>query len=524
MSKLATLLLTSTAAAAVAGAVVVPVSAQAADSTLRFGTAKTPFVDRTGNTWSADSGFIGGYQVTADRFVDIRGTDNDALYQSERWGMSGWRTPVGNGTYEVTLKLAETFFTYRNARVFSVTAEGRQVVKDLDIYATAGPNTRLDKTFTVSVADGSLDLGFSATRNNAKVDAIQVRKVDGGSLVTPTPRPTNSTPVVTAPPTTTPPTTPPPVTTPPVTTPPATTAPQPGTPNASGHAWKSGSSGVGAADGRFAAWRGSKLDVVASWAGNADNSANFYTLWNGAEYGSWNGSMDMAVGGIDAGETWAQAASGRYDARWRQSLTKLKSLWGDRQGTMYIRFAHEMNGYWFTWSVNKANHQDFMTSWKRYRALQREIFPEAKLVFSVNKETNGAGMDWRQFFPGKQHVDVLSVDYYNNWPYAATLDQFRQQSWEKDGYGAPKGINAHLEFARSQGLPLSVSEWSGNADDGDSPAFIQGMHEFFKANAGNGAGQLAYEVQFNVDIDNRRWLLGDGTRMSNSSAVYRDLF
>ena len=50
------------------------------------------------------------------------------------------------------------------------------------------------------------------------------------------------------------------------------------------------------------------------------------------------------------------------------------------------------------------------------------------------------------------------------------------------------------------------------------------MFDFFKTNAGNGAGQLAYEVQFNVDIDNHRWLLGNGTRMSNSSATYRDLF
>ena len=98
---------------------------------------------------------------------------------------------------------------------------------------------------------------------------------------------------------------------------------------------------------------------------------------------------------------------------------------------MYIRFAHEMNGYWFSWNVNKNNYQDFMTSWKRYRALQQEIFPQAQLVFSVNKESNGADMDWTKFFPGKQYVDVLSVDYYNNWPYASTLSQFQQQSWEK---------------------------------------------------------------------------------------------
>jgi hypothetical protein len=50
------------------------------------------------------------------------------------------------------------------------------------------------------------------------------------------------------------------------------------------------------------------------------------------------------------------------------------------------------------------------------------------------------------------------------------------------------------------------------------------MYDFFKANAGTGAGQLLYEVQFNVDIDAKRWLLNGGTRMPNSAAKYRELF
>ncbi|WP_328294506.1 malectin domain-containing carbohydrate-binding protein [Kineococcus sp. NBC_00420] len=533
MSKVSKFLLSTAAIATVAsGLTAAGVSAaNAADSgVVRVSTLKSSFTDSAGKVWNADSGFAGGWQNPNTTGVDIAGTTNDKLFQSEHYGMTGWSAPVANGTYKVTLKTAETYWSQRGARVFSVTAEGQNVISNLDIFAEVGKNVALNKSFTVKVDDGTLNLGFSQTRNYATVSAILV---ENSGAVSGTPRPSNPTPTlppvtlppVTLPPVTTPPVTTPPVTTPPVTTPPTTPPVAPGpTRNASGHEWMSGSSGVGAADGQFGNWRGSNLDIVSSWAGNADNSANFYTLWKGAEYGNWNGSMDMAVGGIDSGETWSQAASGRYDARWAASLTKLKSLWAGRQGTMYIRFAHEMNGYWFSWSVNKNNYQDFMTSWKRYRALQQQIFPEAKLVFSVNKESNGPGMNWTNFFPGKQYVDVLSVDYYNNWPYAATVDQFNAQSWDKDGYGAPKGINAHLAFAKSQGLPLSVSEWSGNADDGDSPGFVQGMYDFFKANAGTGAGQLAYEVQFNCDIDNHRWLLNGGSRMPNSAAKYKELF
>lgn len=543
MSKLSKFLLSTAAVATVASGLTTAglTAANAADApTLRVSTQRASYTDTSGNVWSADSGFEGGWQNPNVTTAPITGTTDAKLYQSEHYGMKGWSAKVPNGTYDVTLKTAETYWAQKGARVFSVTAEGRSVVSNLDIFAEVGKNRALDKKFTVTVADGTLNLGFTQSRNWATVDAILVQPAgtgtpapgngsgNGGVVVSPGPRPTNPSPVVTTPPPTTPPVTTPPVTTPPttapVTTPPTSTAPKPQTGNASGHEWMSGSSGVGAANGQFGSWRGSTLDIVSSWAGNADNSANFYTLWKGAEYGNWNGSMDMAVGGIDPGETWSQAASGKFDARWAASLTKLKQLWAGRDGTMYIRFAHEMNGYWFSWSVNKNNYQDFMTSWKRYRALQQQIFPEAELVFSVNKETNGAGMDWTKFFPGKQYVDVLSVDYYNNWPYASTLAQFQQQSWDKDGYGAPKGINAHLAFAKSQGLPLAVSEWSGNADDGDSPAYIQGMYDFFKANAGSGAGQLLYEVQFNVNIDGQRWLLNGGTRMPASAAKYRELF
>lgn len=520
MSKLSQFLLSTAAVAVVAGSftTVGVVSADAADAaavTIRQGTGKADYKDPVGNVWKADSGFSGGYQVSDVTRDDVKGTDADPLYQNEHWGMTSWSAKVPNGTYKVTLKMAETYFNAKNVRVFSVSAEGSGIVKDLDIFAEAGKNNRLDKQFVVKVSDGQLDLGFTATRNNAKVDAILVQP---GGTVEGQPRPTNPDPTI--------PVTPaPPVPTTPTTPVPGPTTPAPTVPGTSTSTWLSGSSGVGVGNGQFAAWRGSDLGIAASWANDNMNNQHFWQLDKGAEYGAWNSSMDMAVGGIDRGETWAQGASGQFDARWRTSLQKLKSQWGDRDGTMYIRLAHEMNGYWFAWSVNKNNYQDFMTSWKRYRKLQQEVFPEAKLVFSVNRDSNGTGMDWTKFFPGKEYVDVLTVDYYNQYPYAETKAQFDDASWQKDGYGAPKGIRAHLAFAASQGLPFGVSEWSGNADNGDGPGYVEGMHAFFKENAGTGAGKVIYDIQFNCDIDGKRWLLnGTGVRMPKSAAKYRELF
>ncbi|WP_257459587.1 glycoside hydrolase family 26 protein [Archangium lipolyticum] len=290
--------------------------------------------------------------------------------------------------------------------------------------------------------------------------------------------------------------------------------------------WLSGASGYGVPSGTFATWRGTPVAIAGSWSDNNLNAANFWQLDPSGEYGSWQKNIDIAVGAFDAGESWAAAASGAYDSRWRQSLTTLKTKWGSRPGTVYIRFAHEMNGNWYPWKVTASDATSFITAWKRYRALQKEVFPAAKLVFCVNRESVSSGIDWRKTFPGAAYVDVMSVDYYNQYPYVATVTDWNNSIQQTDGYGAPKGLAKHLEFARSVGLPLAISEWSGNADNGDSTVFIEQMHNFFKVNGGTGAGKFLYEILFNVDRDNRRWILypGNLTRMPNSAARYQQLF
>ena len=218
------------------------------------------------------------------------------------------------------------------------------------------------------------------------------------------------------------------------------------------------------------------------------------------------------------------AATGAYDGRWQQSLTNLRDKWGSRPGIVYIRFAHEMNGNWYPWSVNAGNKDAFVASWKRFRALQQSIFPAAKLVFSVNRESVGNGLDWRQSFPGPGSVDVLGVDYYNQYPYVGSVADWNRTATETDGYGAPKGLQRHLDFAASVGLPLALSEWNGNADNGDSTVWFQKMHDFLAAHGGSGAGQVLYECLFNTDTDNGRWALYPTGRMPNSAALYRSLW
>jgi hypothetical protein len=288
--------------------------------------------------------------------------------------------------------------------------------------------------------------------------------------------------------------------------------------------WLSGASGDGVADGSFAAWRGTPLGIAGTWVDNNEAMVEVWPLQPGAEFDAWQQSLDIAIGAIDEGESWEEAAQGAYDERWRTSLTNMRDLWGSRPGTLYIRLAHEMNGNWYPWSVDAGNRAAFVTAWMHFRSLQKEIFPAAKLVFSLNRESVGSGFDWRESFPGAQYVDVIGVDYYNQYPYVASAADWTASLDDVDKYGAPKGLQAHLDFARSVGLPLAVPEWSGHAANGDSAAWMQGMHDFFATNAGGGAGQVLYDVQFNIDMHDDSYRVFPATRMPQSAEMYRRLF
>ena len=288
--------------------------------------------------------------------------------------------------------------------------------------------------------------------------------------------------------------------------------------------WLSGASGDGVANGEFAAWRGSEVAIAGTWSDNNEAMLGLWALRPGADLDNWAGSVDNAIGGIGDGETWEQAARGAYDDRWRESLTSMRELWAHHSGTLYIRFAHEMNSNWYPWSVDSGSAGAFVQAWRHFRALQQEIFPEGQLVFCVNKETVGTDVDWRTLFPGSDYVDVMGVDYYNAWPHVSDQTSWDASMDEVDGYGAPKGLQAHLDFARSVGLPLAIPEWSGKAFFGDSPAFMENMHAFFERNAGGGAGQLLYEILFNIDMHDNDYRIFGVTNMPNSAEAYRRLF
>ncbi|UOQ68636.1 malectin domain-containing carbohydrate-binding protein [Hymenobacter volaticus] len=143
--------------------------------------------------FAADQYYNGNSQ-TYGNTNPIGGTEDDALYQAERYGTAfGYAFPVSSGQqYRVVLHFAEIYATTVGQRVFDVSLEGNKVLDNYDIFKKVGTNVATTETFTTTVADDVLNLNFSSLAadggvDNAKVSAIEVYRLSQGSNQPPWP-------------------------------------------------------------------------------------------------------------------------------------------------------------------------------------------------------------------------------------------------------------------------------------------------------------------------------------------------
>jgi uncharacterized protein (DUF608 family) len=106
----------------------------------------------------------------------ITNTEDGTLYQTERYGDFTYTIPIANGTYEVTLKFAEIYWTAPGSREFNVTIDDSLAISDFDIFKLAGQNSAYDVTIPITVTDGTLKIAFITIVDNAKLSALVVRK------------------------------------------------------------------------------------------------------------------------------------------------------------------------------------------------------------------------------------------------------------------------------------------------------------------------------------------------------------
>jgi len=146
---------------------------------VRINVGGAGFTDSHGRFWEADRGYNTGSVSTYTSA--IAGTDDDVLYQTERWDADGapelqYGIAVPNGTYLVRLHFAENYA--RNfvvgARVFDVDLEGVRAFENVDVFKEAGARTALVKSASVNVNDGKVDIVLRHQAQNPIIDAIEI--------------------------------------------------------------------------------------------------------------------------------------------------------------------------------------------------------------------------------------------------------------------------------------------------------------------------------------------------------------
>lgn len=142
---------------------------------------------------------------------------------------------------------------------------------------------------------------------------------------------------------------------------------------------------------------------------------------------------------------------------------------------MYLRFAHEMNGTWFPWSlgVNGNTAQEFRGAWKRIHGIfAQEGATNVRWVWSPYINCSGCS-SFSSVYPGNSYVDWVALDGYN---WGTTLSG---SSWQSMAQVFGPSYDAVTVLAPTKPFMIpevtsaekggSKAEWIRNAFNRDIP-------------------------------------------------------
>lgn len=130
----------------------------------------------------------------------------------------------------------------------------------------------------------------------------------------------------------------------------------------------------------------------------------------------------------------ARGAQDGYILRFARSLARF-------DGTVYLRYAHEMNGYWYPWSHGPSA---YVLAWRRMvRIFDAAGARNVRFVWSVNPSLYESAAAWHRdlmrYWPGSQYVDDIGstmIDFggIKTYPVARFAPRLR---WLRARFGKP---------------------------------------------------------------------------------------
>jgi mannan endo-1,4-beta-mannosidase len=181
---------------------------------------------------------------------------------------------------------------------------------------------------------------------------------------------------------------------------------------------------------------------------------------------NWNSwYLHMAVD--DPNYKLSKIYNGTYDAyitKWAQDA----KAWGH---PFFIRFDHEMNGWWYTWSEQRNGNQpgDYVKAWRHVVDIFRSVgATNATWVWCVNIASD-ATTPMADLYPGDSYVDWLGMDGYNKATDTASWlssnQIFGMHPWSKH--------NTYQELVNlAPSKPIMIAETSTTTSGGNAGAWI----------------------------------------------------
>ena len=108
------------------------------------------YIDSNGVKYEADKYFNGGTPSEHGLNFNIKNTDDELLYQTERWSSETltYSLPLKsniNGKYVLILKFSEVYFNSKGEKIFNIALGKETIIRNLDIYAKVGKAEAYDE-------------------------------------------------------------------------------------------------------------------------------------------------------------------------------------------------------------------------------------------------------------------------------------------------------------------------------------------------------------------------------------------
>lgn len=154
--------------------------------------------------------------------------------------------------------------------------------------------------------------------------------------------------------------------------------------------------------------------------------------------------------------------AGEHDAYIRQ-WARDAAAWNR---PFYLRFAHEMNGYWYPWSpgLNGNTSAQYVAAWRHIHDIfQQEGATKVRWVWSPNV-ADDRSTAFTHVYPGDAYVDWVALDGYN-WG--------TTQPWSSWSEFARIFGPSYDELAAMTNKPIMIAETASTEIGGDKAQWIR---------------------------------------------------